>query len=133
MSAALEAFPEALISGFEHIIPACTNHPEDRHVLAAAVHGKVETIVTFNVRDYTRESTRPWGIQAVHPSDFLKVLYDHDPAVVTNVLHEMSRRATRSMPDMLGRLAWNARSFAEYVAGTHGIELPEVHPTDWRR
>ncbi len=29
-------FPEAWIEGYEDLIPAMTNHPKDRHVLAAA-------------------------------------------------------------------------------------------------
>lgn len=28
-------FPEAWIDGYEDLIPAMTNHPKDRHVLAA--------------------------------------------------------------------------------------------------
>jgi PIN domain len=30
------AFPDAEVTGFERLIPAMTNHPKDRHVLAAA-------------------------------------------------------------------------------------------------
>ena len=30
-------FPEAWIEGYERLIPSMTNHPKDRHVLAAAV------------------------------------------------------------------------------------------------
>jgi hypothetical protein len=30
-------FPEAWIDGYEDLIPAMTNHPKDRHVLAAVV------------------------------------------------------------------------------------------------
>jgi len=31
------------------------NDPKDRHVLAAAVHGEVPIIVTFNLRHFKRE------------------------------------------------------------------------------
>ncbi|MCB8932673.1 MAG: PIN domain-containing protein [Fimbriimonadaceae bacterium] len=76
IQAATEVFPEAMVSGFEHIIPACTNHPDDRHVLAAAIHSKTETIATFNVKDFKPDALDPWGINATHPGDYLKVLND---------------------------------------------------------
>lgn len=133
MSAAITAFPEAMIEGFDHVIPVCNNHPDDRHVLAAAIHAKVETIVSFNVKDYTTQSLSPWGINAAHPADYLKVLYDHDPAVVTNALHAMAARTARPMPEMLARLAWYVRPFSEHVAFAQAIELPEIAPADWRR
>jgi hypothetical protein len=31
------AFPSAMVAAYEHLIPFMTNHPKDRHVLAAAV------------------------------------------------------------------------------------------------
>lgn len=131
--AAKNAFPEAMIVGFEPLIPSCTNHPDDRHVLAAAIHANVETIVTFNVKDYTAESLSPWGITAAHPADYLKVLYDHDPGVTTAVLHAMSARVGRPLPEMLARLAWYVAPFSAYVANALALELPTISPTEWRR
>lgn len=40
-------FPEAIVQGFEHLEPLMTNDEGDRHVLAAAVWGQAEVIVTF--------------------------------------------------------------------------------------
>src|SRR5215217_7589870 len=40
------AFPEAVTSGFDDLIPALTNHPKDRHVLAAAIMQDADRIVT---------------------------------------------------------------------------------------
>lgn len=133
ISAAKEAFPEAMVTGFEHVIEACKNHPEDRHVLAAAVHSKTETIVTFNVKDYKPDALDPWGINAAHPADYLKVLYDHDPAAVTNALHGMAAKAKRTLPEMLSRLAWYVRPFSEHVASAQSVDLVDIPPTEWRR
>ncbi|MBS1716479.1 MAG: PIN domain-containing protein [Armatimonadetes bacterium] len=133
MRAAIEAFPEAMITGYEHVIPVCTNHPDDRHVLAAAIHAKVETIISFNVKDYALDSLEPWGITVAHPGDYLKVLYDHDPAAVTTALHAMADRAGRPLPAMLSRLAWYVRPFSEYVASALAVELADIKPADWRR
>jgi hypothetical protein len=43
-------FPEAWIEGYEGLIPAMTNHPKDRHVLAAAARAGVKVIVTYTSR-----------------------------------------------------------------------------------
>ena len=133
IAAAMGFFPEAMVSGFEHLIEACNNHPKDRHVLAAAIHSNTETIVTFNVKDFKAEALQPWEINAVHPAEFLKVLYDHDPAAVTNALHSMATKANRSVPEMLARLAWYVRPFSEHVAAAQSIEIPDIQPKDWHR
>ena len=42
---------DALISGFEDLIPSLTlPDPDDRHVLAAAIRGRVDVIVTYNLK-----------------------------------------------------------------------------------
>jgi len=43
-------FPEAWIEDYENLIPAMTNHPKDRHVLAAAVRAGAKTILTYNIK-----------------------------------------------------------------------------------
>jgi predicted nucleic acid-binding protein len=45
-------FPEAWIEDYEDLIPAMTNHPKDRHVLAAAAHAGVKVIVTYNIKEF---------------------------------------------------------------------------------
>ncbi len=133
IKAAHETFPEAMVTGYEHLTEQCQNHPDDRHILAAAIHSSTETIVTFNVKDFKAEALGPWGINAAHPADYLKVLYDHDPAAVTNALHAMAAKAKRTVPEMLGRLAWYAASFSEYVANAQSLDLPIIKPVEWRR
>ena len=43
---------------------------KDRHVLAAAVRGNVDQIVTFNLRHFPEEAVTPYGIEVVSPDDF---------------------------------------------------------------
>lgn len=45
-----DAFPEALVTGYQSIESKMTNHPKDRHVVAAAVAAQARVIVTFNSR-----------------------------------------------------------------------------------
>jgi hypothetical protein len=42
----------------------------DRHVLAAAIVGRCDVIVTANLKDFP-EAVAPFGIEARHPDDFL--------------------------------------------------------------
>ncbi len=131
--AAMGFFPEAMVSGFEHIVAHCQNHPKDRHVLAAAIHSQSQTIVTFNIKDFKPAALERWGISAAHPADYLKVLFDHDRAAVTNALHSMATKANRNVPKILARLAWNVQPFSEYVSAEFASELPIIPPQDWRR
>src|SRR3954464_11109127 len=45
--------PDCLVVGYETLIPTLVlPDPDDRHVLAAAIHAQAEVIVTFNLRDF---------------------------------------------------------------------------------
>jgi len=132
IKAAITFFPDAMVAGYEVLVPACANHPKDRHVLAAAIHSGTEIIVTFNVKDFKAEALAPWGISAAHPSDYLKVLFDHDQAAVTNALHSMARKSNRSLAEMLARLAWYVRPFSDYVSAALALETIEIEPGAWR-
>jgi predicted nucleic acid-binding protein len=66
-----EAFPDAMVTGHEDLITSMTNHPKDRHVLAAAVEAGADLIVTSNVRDFPRSSCEPHDIDVQPPDEFL--------------------------------------------------------------
>ncbi len=68
-----EAFPEAMVprQAYERLIPAMANNSKDRHVLAAAVAGRADVIVTFNVSDFPAEACGPYGIDVQDPDTFL--------------------------------------------------------------
>lgn len=64
-------FPDALVVGFEPLIDGLSlPDPDDRHVLAAAIRGRADVIVTKNLKDFPRERLDPYGIEARHPDDF---------------------------------------------------------------
>ena len=66
------ASPNATVTGFEHLVPAMTTDPKDRHVAAAAVRGGAALIVTANMRDFPQEALARYDIEVVHPDDFLQ-------------------------------------------------------------
>jgi len=130
--AAKATFPEAMISGYEAFIDQCTNDPKDRHILAAAIRAKVETIVTMNVKHFKSVDLAPWGITATHPGDYLKVLYDLDEGVVVSVLHQMAELRSKSLIEMLSRLSAGVPTFASHVASDLGLQVPPYSRPDWR-
>lgn len=52
----------------------------DRHVLAAAIQGHVEGIITFNLKDFPSEELESLGISAIHPDEFLSDMFELDAA-----------------------------------------------------
>jgi hypothetical protein len=63
---------DALITEFETLIDILAlPDPNDRHVLAAAIKGRSDLIVTSNIRHFPSSSLQLWGIEAQHPDEFL--------------------------------------------------------------
>jgi hypothetical protein len=63
---------DCLVTGYECLIPALVlPDPDDAHVLAAAVHGGANIIVTFNLKDFPAAILAPHGIEAQHPDEFI--------------------------------------------------------------
>jgi len=75
-SAMSRAFPEALVEGYELLVPAMPNQEQDRHVAAAAWKVGAQVIVTNNLKDF---ASLPDGIEAQGPDDFLLDLFDLGP------------------------------------------------------
>jgi len=116
-------FPEAWVEGFEPIMELLTNDPDDRHVLAAAVHSHSDLIVTYNRRHFPATSLQPWQIGVEAPSTFLRGLYDLDAGLFVSKLHEQAASIGVSLHRLLGSLARNVPGFVDYYCEEHGIEL----------
>ena len=76
-------FPDSLVRGYEPIISTLQlPDPNDRHVLAAAIHARAEYIVTFNLKDFPKASLQPYGIETVLPDEFVQRLIQTTPSRV---------------------------------------------------
>ena len=78
-----EYFPEALVAGYCALIARLDlPDPRDRHVLAAAIRGQADVIVTRNLRDFPADRLVLHGLVAQHPDDFIKGLFESQPDAV---------------------------------------------------
>ena len=66
--------------------------PKDRHVLAAAIAGHADRIVTANLKDFPQEVLDQHGIEAIHPDAFLINQWDLDELVVLGAFKRMRAR-----------------------------------------
>jgi predicted nucleic acid-binding protein len=78
-----ESVPDALVSNYNELIPSLELPDQnDRHILAAAIVGEANLIVTYNVKDFPQNKLEQWGIEAQHPDDFIAdLLYLHKATV----------------------------------------------------
>lgn len=78
---------DCLVEGFESLEE--TIHlpdPDDRHVVAAAIKGRADVIVTFNLTDFPSSILESWEIEAQHPDEFLGNLIDLAPEQVVQAV-----------------------------------------------
>jgi hypothetical protein len=108
-------FPEAIVTGYDSILPAMTNDPGDRHVLAAAVKEGCPLILTFNLRHFPSGSMAPWKIAARHPQDYLIVLYEMEPKRIAACLGEIAGKRKLDIEDVLIRLGKSLPVFANRI------------------
>jgi PIN domain len=75
---------DALVTGYENLIPGLhLPDPNDRHVLAAAIRGRADVIVSANLRDLPDEIIGSFG-----PDEFILHLLDLAPGLVMAAAQE---------------------------------------------
>lgn len=87
------AIRDCLVSGYEELIPSLTlPDPDDRHVLAAAIVGRCDVIVTRNLHDFPQAALAPFGIEAQDPDEFLCNHLSLAPGQFCSVIRTIRRR-----------------------------------------
>lgn len=88
------ALPDACVDGHHSLIQDLTlPDPDDRHVLAAAIHADADYIVTFNLSDFPEARLNPHGLEAISPDELASILVDRVPEQVL----EMAARHRASL------------------------------------
>ena len=91
-------FPDVLVTGYEVLVSELDlPDADDRHVLAAAIHGRADVVVTANLRDFPASRLAPHAIVAQHPDTFVADLFEVDPEGVLAAVRG-HRAALRNPP-----------------------------------
>jgi predicted nucleic acid-binding protein len=67
----------------------------DIHVLATAITGRADTILTLNLRDFPRSELSPHGLAAIHPDAAFYRVWLEAPEVVAQVVTAVHDTAER--------------------------------------
>ena len=111
-------FAEDEASGYERLVDAMTNDAKDRHVVAAAVRSGAALIVTANLKDFPPEALDSFGVESVHPDEFLLDQLGLDRGRVLDALELLvsrNRRTPKSLPELLDALVPLVPQFATAV------------------
>lgn len=125
------AFSDAAVDDYADLIPLMTNHPKDRHVAAAAVRGGAAVVVTANLRDFPPHALDRYGIDVVHPDDFLQDQLDLDPQRTLTCLLEQRTAYTRphlTATDFYRTLRVTVPGFGQLAETLDHRESPPVAP-----
>jgi len=89
-------WPEAEIAGWEgRARELYLPDPDDAHVLAAAIEGRADLILTLNIRDFPRRALAGHRLMREAPDPFLWALWADGETALTRVLNGV-RSGTRA-------------------------------------
>ena len=84
-----EAFDDALVTGWETLTAGIKlPDPDDTHVVAAALVGRADVIVTENAKDFPDDVLVPLGLKAVRLDEFLLDQFDLSPRAACRIINE---------------------------------------------
>lgn len=113
-----EAVRDCLVTGYEGLIDTVDlPDPDDRHVLAAAIHAVAHAIITYNLKDFPARALSRCGIESIHPDEFLSSLIATAPGSICSVI--------KRQRESLSRPPYMAVELLEIFEG-HGL-IQSVH------
>ena len=103
------AFEDALVEGWEPLEQGIVlPDPNDRHVVAAAIRGRADVIVTENTKDFPERTLQPLGLKALRLDEFLRDHFELSPSAVSRIVTDQAAAMNRPPVDtdlLLARLA----------------------------
>lgn len=84
--------------GYEELIDILIlPDPNDRYVLAAAIKASANAIVTFNLKDFPSDVLLKYGIEAIHPDEFVYSQIDLAPTIACSAI-KRQRESLKNLP-----------------------------------
>ncbi len=114
LDAMRQAFPEACVPVPNDLLDAfeCGADKDDRHVVAAAVRGQANAIITFNTKHFPRECLDEYGLLCQTPDEFLVHQFHLNPPLVLEKLDQQAVAISRQRVELTGTLAKVVPQFA---------------------
>jgi predicted nucleic acid-binding protein len=123
------AFPTAVVHGFDHLVgKLALPDPDDRHVLAAAIHGECDLLVTNNVKDFPEEAVaaiRGADIAIVSVDDALRefvVIFGDRLASVVAAQVAALRNPPMTLDEFIARLCVRAPTGGPALGAALGLQ-----------
>lgn len=123
LTAMKAAFPEAMVSVPSKLIETfeCGIHRDDRHVLAAAVRGQANAIITRNVKHFPWECLNEYAILCQTPDEFLVHQFHLYPGLVFEKIDQQGASIGKTRETIVDWLHRDVPEFAtllkQYLAG----------------
>jgi len=121
---------DCLVAGYESLISTLSlPDPGDLHVLAAAIHCQADLIVTFNLKDFPASVLDPYGVEAIHPDEFIGELIDLNPVVVCQAAQKQLctlKNPPKTRDEYLNTLAQQGLPQSTVALRKLLDELPEI-------
>ena len=93
IAAMRNAVPDCMIDNYQSLIGSLKlPDPNDCHVLAAAIVGHADAIVTFNLKDFPKRTVGKFNIEVIHPDDFVMNQINLNQVACLTAIKEMRTR-----------------------------------------
>lgn len=120
------AFDDALVIGWEQTCAGLDlPDPDDRHVLAAAIKGGAQSLVTFNVKDFPEGCLSTTDVEVVHPDEFLLDQLDLYPGLARQM--RLSRLIRQPLTDVVPLDRVDAVSVGRLLAASSTTDVVDAH------
>jgi predicted nucleic acid-binding protein len=87
---------DCLVTGYEPLIESIElPDPDDRHVVAAAIVGRADVIVTLDLSHFPATALEPYNIEVQHPDKFIAYQFGVDEAKALAAFKAMRARLKR--------------------------------------
>lgn len=122
---ALRAFPFATVTGYEHLVDALElPDPNDRHVLAAAIHDECDVLVTQNIRDFPDDVLDRADILRLDIDNalimFARMFDSQLPGIIIDLIAAL-RNPPTTLEEWIKRLARTAPGAAVQIGASLGL------------
>lgn len=111
------AFPEAVVSVPVELLRAveCIPDKDDRHVLAAAIMGRANTIVTQNTKHFPKACLDKFGVHCQTADDFLVQQYHLSPQLILDKLDDQGAGISQDRSYVIASLKPSAVEFCKLL------------------